>query len=198
MLPDKSFFDLGGRGLRVLVEGGPHGDDEARRAEAALLGVVVGERRRHRVELAVHVKRLGRLYRLALGFEREHAAGIDRLAVEHHGAGAAGAAIADALAAGDIEVIPKGVEQGDPRLHGRGVRRAIDRQLEPHGPGSHTRRRTFLLTCLAECAQRRLGQRRGRGGDARALEEGTARQAGSVFVVALGMIHCWGPSDDVG
>ena len=62
----QGFLDLGGRGLGVLVEGGPHGDDEAGRAEAALLGVVLDEGGRHGVELAVGDQGLGRLDLLAL------------------------------------------------------------------------------------------------------------------------------------
>ena len=74
------------------------------------------ERGRHGVELAAVDQRLGGLDLLALGFEGEHGAGVDRLAVEHDGAGAAGAAVADALAAGDVEVVAQGVEQRDARL----------------------------------------------------------------------------------
>ena len=70
----------------------------------------------HRVELAAVDQRLGRLDLLALGLQGQHGAGVDRLAVEQDGAGAAGAAIADALAAGDVEVIAQGVEQRDARL----------------------------------------------------------------------------------
>ena len=56
------------------------------------------------------------LISLPRGLEGEHGAGVDRLAVEHDGAGAAGAAVADALAAGDVEVVAQGVEQRDARL----------------------------------------------------------------------------------
>ena len=69
---------------------------------------------------------LGRLDLLALGFQGQHGAGVDGLAVEHDGAGAAGAAIADALAAGDVEVVAQGVEQRDARLDGGGHFGAVD------------------------------------------------------------------------
>src|SRR5262249_9254787 len=104
----QGLFDLGLRGVGVLVEGGPHGDDEAGRAEAALLGVVVDEGGRHGVELAVGDEALGRLDRFTLSFDGKGGAGVDRLAVEHDGAGPAGAAVADALAAGDVEVVAEG------------------------------------------------------------------------------------------
>src|SRR5262249_13574528 len=87
----QGLLDLGRRGLGVLVESGSHGDDEARRAEAALLGVVLHERGGHGVELRP-AEAGGRLDLLAAGLERQHAAGVHRLAVEHHGAGAASTA----------------------------------------------------------------------------------------------------------
>ena len=79
-------------------------------------------------------ERLGRLDRLALGFQGEHGAGIDRLAVERDRAGPAGAAIADALAAGDVEVIAQGVEQRDARLDRGGHFGAVDVERELDGP----------------------------------------------------------------
>ncbi len=124
------FLDLGGRGLGVLVQGGPHGDDEAGRAEAALLGVVLHEGGGHGIESAVAGQRLGRLDLAALGFQGQHGAGVDRLAVEHDGAGAAGAAVADALAAGDVEVVAQRVEQRDARLDAVGHLGAVDGQCD--------------------------------------------------------------------
>ena len=120
MLPASAASTSRGRGLRVLVEGGPHGDDEAGRAEAALLGVVLDEGGRHGVELPPPPSDSAVLDVLAAGLEGEHGAGVDRAAVEHDGAGAAGAAVADALAAGHVEVVAQGVEQRDARLDVRG------------------------------------------------------------------------------
>ncbi len=159
----QGFLDLGRRRLGVLVEGGTHGHDEAGRAEAALLGVVLDERRRHRVELAAVDEALGRLDLLALCLQRQHGAGVDGFAVEHHGAGAAGAAVADALAAGDIEVVAQGVEQRDARLD-RGSHVGvvdIERQLDrarPDGRGLDLGGRR-----LDDGGQRRLGQGGGGG-----------------------------------
>ena len=95
------------------------------------------ERGRHGVELAAVDQRLGRLDLLALRLEREHGAGVDRLAVEQDGAGAAGAAVADALAAGDVEVVAQGVEQGDARLDVGGHGRAVDVEGELDTARSH-------------------------------------------------------------
>ena len=60
---------------------------------------------------------------LALHLDRERRAGVDRPAVDDHRAGAAGAAIAAALVAGQIGAHAQRVEQRDPRLDhaGRGA-----------------------------------------------------------------------------
>src|SRR5690242_19787076 len=61
----QGFLDLGGRRVGVLVQSGPQRYDEAGRAEAALLRVVLHERGGHGVELAAVGQRLGRLDLLA-------------------------------------------------------------------------------------------------------------------------------------
>src|SRR5262249_8013105 len=101
----QGFFDVGGRGLGILIEGGSPCDHEAGRAEAALLGVELGERGRYLIEPAVGVERLSGLDVLATRLQGQHRAGVDRLAVDHDRAGAASAAIADALAAGHVEIV---------------------------------------------------------------------------------------------
>src|SRR5438552_853983 len=74
-------LNLLGRPVRVFVQGGTHGDDESRRAEPALLGVVVDERGRYRFEFAVAAERLGRLNLGPTGLERQGQARVDRAAV---------------------------------------------------------------------------------------------------------------------
>src|SRR5205814_1610568 len=64
-------LDLGGAGLGVPVQDRAHRDDEAGGAEAALLGVVVGEGGGDRVELTAVDEGLGGLDLLPLGFEGE-------------------------------------------------------------------------------------------------------------------------------
>src|SRR5579875_3254752 len=142
------FLNLGGRGVGVLVEGGTHGHDKAGRAEAALLGVVLDERRRHRIEFAAVDEALGGLDLLALGLQRQQGAGVDRFAVYHHCASTACTAITDALTAGDIEVIAQGVEQRDAWLNIGSHGRAIDIECEldrlrPDGLGRALGRRLF-------------------------------------------------------
>src|SRR5262249_16938136 len=93
----------------------------------------VAERGWHGVEFAAGGERLGGLDLLAAGFQREHAARVDGLAVEHDGAGAAGAAVADALAAGDVEVVAQRIQQRDTRLDVGGALLAVGGEFEEDG-----------------------------------------------------------------
>ena len=72
---------------------------------------------------------------VALGVGGEHQAGLDRLAVEEHRAGAAGAAVADLLGAGEVEVVAQRVEQRHPRLDGHLPHRAVHLQVQRDGVG---------------------------------------------------------------
>src|SRR5215218_4008485 len=77
--------DLAEARVRVLVEQGLGGHDEAGRAEAALLGVVLDEGRLERMELGGPAEPLDGLDGPALGLDGEHGAGVDGLAVEEDG-----------------------------------------------------------------------------------------------------------------
>ncbi len=177
MLPDSASSICGRCRLRVFVEGGAHGHDESGRAEAALLSVVLHEGGRHGVELAAVDETLGGLDLFALGLQREHGAGVDGFAVHHDGAGAASAAIADALAAGDIEIIAQGVEQRNARLDGGGHGGAVDVEpkldrLRPDGLGGALGRRVL------GSRRRRFGENGGSsGGGAGRAQEIAPRQA---------------------
>ena len=100
----------------VLVEQGDRRADLPRRAVAALEGVVLDERGLHRVQ------RLGRAEALDGGdvdaflHHRERQAGVDAAAVDEHGAGAALAAVAALLGAGQAGVFAQRIEQRDARL----------------------------------------------------------------------------------
>ena len=61
---------------------------------------------------------------------------VDALAVDDDGAGAAGAAVADPLGAGEIEVIAQRVEQGDARLDGEVDGFAVDVERDGDRAGS--------------------------------------------------------------
>ena len=87
---------------------------------------------------------------LALGVDGEHGAAIDGLAVHDDGAGAAGAAVADALGAGQAEPVAQGVEQRDARLDRELVRLAIDLESDRHRTGTHYGRGALAVCALFE------------------------------------------------
>ena len=67
----------------------------------------------HGIELVAVDQRLRRADGLALCLHCQHAAGVHDLVVERDGAGAAGAAVTDALAARHVEVVTQRVQQRD-------------------------------------------------------------------------------------
>ena len=81
----------------------------------------------------------------ALHLDGERRARVDRAAVDDHRAGAAGAAVADALVAGQIGAVAQRVEQRDARL---------DRQVEPLAvrPSSVTGTSPGQITAGPVCA----------------------------------------------
>ena len=103
-------------GIGIAVEERLGGHDEAGRAEAALLGVVLHERGLEGIELVAVAEALHRMDGGELEGDRQQAARIDRIAVDQHRAGAAGAAVADPLGTRQLQMIAQGVEQRRPRL----------------------------------------------------------------------------------
>src|SRR5262250_2161462 len=95
----------------IFVEKSFGGDDEARRTEAALLCVILYKCSLHWTELVAIHQALGSGDRLVLRFDGEDGAGVDRLVVHEHGAGAACAAVADALRTGDLKFLAQRIEQ---------------------------------------------------------------------------------------
>ena len=53
---------------------------------------------------------------LTLGIDREYGTGVDDFAVHQHRASSADATVADALSAGEVEVVAQGIQQCDPWL----------------------------------------------------------------------------------
>src|SRR5262245_2050507 len=102
------------------------GHDEAGSAEPALLRVVVPEGLLDRVELAVLFESFDGPNLLALRLDGQRRAGVDRLAVNDHRAGAASGAIAHAFGAGDVQIVAQRVEQRDARLDTYLLRGAVD------------------------------------------------------------------------
>src|SRR5262245_35018180 len=110
-IPVEAALDLRGRRVRIFFDEVHRGPHEARRAEAAHQGVAVAEGLLHRVQRravgeAVHGANL-----LALHFDGQRRTRVRRLAVDDHRAGAADAAVAAALVAGDVGLVADRVEQ---------------------------------------------------------------------------------------
>ena len=92
------------------------GDHEARRAEAALLRVIVNKSLLYGMKLARFAETFHGRDLLALRVDGQHGARVHGFAVQQHGACAAGAAIAHALGAGEVKLVSQRVEQRDARL----------------------------------------------------------------------------------
>ena len=108
------------------------GDDEARRAEAALHRARVGERLLHRVQGAIAAEALDRDDVVPVGLRGEDEARAHELAVEEDGARAALALLARVLRAGELEPV---AERREEALAGPDVGLAplaVDRELDPH------------------------------------------------------------------
>ena len=116
---------------------------------------------------------------LALHFDRERRAGIDRAAVDEHRAGAAGAAIAAALVAGQVGAHAQRVEQRDARLDHQIELPAVDGQPHRHLAGPDRGRPALRLE---------LGRRDDRGrhtDDAGRFQEVAAAEVDAVRRVIL-------------
>src|SRR5829696_2457941 len=124
---------LGGR-IRRFLEQCDRGGDEPRRAEAAHQPVLVAEGLLDGVENGVLREALDGADPLPLRFDRQCRAGVDRLAVRNHRAGAAGAAIAHPLRAGDRWIGPRAqrVEQRHSRLDLEPVHLTVDVEADRH------------------------------------------------------------------
>ena len=99
-----------------LVEHRDRRADLPRRAVAALVAVMLDERRLHRVQVVGRAQALDGGDLVALVHDREREAGGDPPAIHDHGAGAALALIAALLAAGQMQVLAQCVEQGGARI----------------------------------------------------------------------------------
>src|ERR1700716_4174020 len=103
----------------------------AGRAETALQAVVVAEGLLQRVQLGIaHRDALDRGDLVAVGLHRQHQAGARRLAVEQDRAGAAYAVLAAKMRAGEPEIMPDKIRQGDADLDLLLVTLAVDGQRD--------------------------------------------------------------------
>ena len=129
------------------------------RAEAALQGVVLGERLLERAERAVALgETLDGLDRVPVGLHGEHEARADALPVEQHVAVAAEAVLAGEVRAREVEILAQEVGQRAPRLDVALAPGAVD--LHPHVVGRVVPRRSRCL--LVGGARRGVAQRAAR------------------------------------
>src|SRR5947209_4726957 len=84
--------------------------------ETALLRVVVNKGLLDRMELSILRQAFNRGDLMGLCVNGQHRAGINRFAVQMHRTCAAGATVAHALGAGQVELVAQSVEQCDPRF----------------------------------------------------------------------------------
>ena len=110
-VPGERLADLVVARIGHAAEEVGRGDDEPRRAEAALHRARLGERALHRMELAVARETLDRDDVVAVRLGGEHETRADELAVEEHGARAALALLAGVLRAGELEAVAQRREQ---------------------------------------------------------------------------------------
>ena len=118
--------DLRVAGLRVLGQQAAGAHHHARRAEPALQAVAGDEGLLHRVQRATgRGQPLHRGDAAAGGLQRQHAAALDGLAVQQHGAGAALAGVAADMGAGQRQRAAQQLDQQgggiDRGLHGLAV-----------------------------------------------------------------------------
>src|SRR5258706_4037773 len=125
-VPADGLADLLLARIPVAYEERARGHQHARRAEAALQTVLLGEALLHRMELAALLQALDRGDLRAVGLHREHGAGFDWLAVEVHRAGAAVARIAAGMRARHPEHFADQVHAQKARLDFRLAHRAVD------------------------------------------------------------------------
>ena len=134
------------------------GDNEARRAEAALQAVVVAERLLHRGQVvvgpgdALDGRDLG-----AVGLHGVHEAGPDGLAVEQDRARTARAVLAAQVGAGEPAASAQEVGQREPGRHGVAAVDAVDLDADRvvvHRPASSTARSQARATATAPTRRR--------------------------------------------
>ena len=110
------FADFVVRAGAALLDGADRRHDLAGRAVAALEGIVLDERRLHRMQAAIVGQALDRGDRLALAHHRQRQAGHDAPAIQQDGAGAALAEAAALLGAGQVQPVAQRVEQRGARI----------------------------------------------------------------------------------
>ena len=119
-------LDLVRCGIRVLLQEGFAGQDEARCAETALQSVAVHERLLHRREPAVLGQALDGGDLRAFGLHREHETRAHGTPVDDHGACAAHAVFASEVRAGEATVVAEKVGERLAGLDGSALSLTVD------------------------------------------------------------------------
>src|SRR5215467_9484326 len=108
-----------------------HGQhQETRGAEPALKRVVLDECTLHGMQLIAIGEAFDRANALALGLDREHQAGSDRLVIEDHGTCPAYAVLTPDMRAGQSTFVTDDIDKCPSRLDPNGIVMAVDVELE--------------------------------------------------------------------
>src|SRR5437016_5653731 len=113
-------------GVGMVADKGRASDDETGRAESALLGVMAYKSLLDFVHLFRAADAFDGRDFTAFSLDGEHRAGINRVAIDQHRAGAAGAAVANFLATGEVESVAQRVEQGHARFDVQAAALSVD------------------------------------------------------------------------
>src|SRR5579862_4672125 len=133
---------------REALEQVGHGDDQTRRAEAALHGARLDERLLHGIEVLAAAEVLDGADGAAVGLDRRDEAGADEPAVEPDRARAALPLLAGVLRARQLELV---AEQREQARRGRDVHRPLD----PVDRGRDRHAGTSARSAEAHCSARR-------------------------------------------
>ena len=165
--------------------------DLARRAVAALEGVVVDEGLLQRMQRAVRRQAFDGGDLRAVLHHRQREAGIDAPAVDQHRAGAALAVVAALLGAGEVEMVAQRVEQGRPRrdLELRSTPLILREMLIFVGTGivSGAFRATFSRAIRVLLAGQGVASCLAAPGNCRAARRRTTRQRFGTFPTFFGL-----------
>ena len=111
---------------------------------------------------------------VAFGFNGQHGAGINRMAVHQHGTGAARAAVTDLFAPGEVEPVAQRIEQSHARLDAELAVLSVD--FKSDGDFARTDDASFPGEGLLQTDGREQARRH--RPDAESFEEATPRKAG--------------------
>ena len=126
------------REVRIRFQRVHRQHQKTRRAESTLKRVVLDECALHGMQLVPLGKAFDRADALALGLDREHQAGSDRLIVKDHGTCAAHPVLAPYMRPGQSALVTDDVDQRSSRLDPNGVVMAVDIELDLELVAHHT------------------------------------------------------------